>query len=125
MTNKNVTRSGRRRTFAEIFESSRGEAAARAFRRGITASRLRKTLQHRGRSRAAALLAFQKVSAVRRAIILAPESVLVTVDNDYQIGLLSVRFVGVGRVHLPPTTDLSATSSGPVRAHDPHSRRVA
>lgn len=125
MARKHATRNDRRRTFAEILEGSRLMAARRAFCRAIDASRLRKTLLRRGRHRAAAILAILKVDAVRRALELAPERVRVTVDSDFQVGLLSVRFAGVGRLHLPPATDLSRTGSASIPNADPQPQRAA
>jgi len=107
MAKQHGTRSARRRTFAEILERTCIPAAERAFRRAIGASRLRKPLARRGRRRAAAVMADRKLDAVRRALRLAPELVLVTVDNDFRIGFVSVRFAGVGWLHLPPGADLT------------------
>jgi hypothetical protein len=47
-----------------------------------------------------------KAKAIRLAVSLAPEQFKVTIDDDYQIGLLSVRLTGHGRLHLPASTQL-------------------
>ena len=106
MNSLHRTRKPKRRTFAEICESERIPAAKRAFRRAIMASKFRKAARRRRKGRVAASLAITKVKAVRRALALAPELIRITLDSDFQIGLLSVRFAGVGRVHLPPATEL-------------------
>lgn len=110
MAKQHGTRNCPRRTFAEILESTRIFAAERAFRRAIVASRLRKTLARRGRRRAAAVMADRKLVSVRRAVQLAPELIRVTIDCEFQVGLLSVRFADVGRLHLPAGADLTCQS---------------
>ena len=47
------------------------------------------------------LLSQLKIEAIRLAAFLLPEQVKVTIDDDNQIGLLSIRLQGHGRLHLP------------------------
>ncbi len=65
------------------------------------ASRLRHLVAAQGAVAAARLLSRIKVAAVKRAILLAPEYVVVGIDSDYHIGLPSVRWQSKGRLHLP------------------------
>jgi len=93
-------------TFRQIVEDSRIDAAETAWSRARVISRLRQQeckAQHR---RSANRLAQLKADAVRLALSLAPEQITVTIDDDYQVGLLSVRWPGHGRLHLPPNTRL-------------------
>lgn len=87
--------------FRQIVEASRVDAAEAAWERAKLASRLRHLESGAGRRRNATRFADSKVQAIRLAISLVPEQVSVTIDNDHQIGLLSVRWPGHGRLHLP------------------------
>ena len=91
-------------TFREILESSRHQAAASAWERARQASSLRHHAAARGDRQAAHLLSQLKIEAIRLAAFLPPEQVKVTIDGDNQIGLLSIRFQGHGRLHLPATS---------------------
>jgi hypothetical protein len=42
-----------------------------------------------------------KKEAIRLAAFVLPEQVKVTIDGDYQVGLVSVSLQGHGRLHLP------------------------
>jgi hypothetical protein len=42
-----------------------------------------------------------KARCVARVAEILPEQVRVTIDRDYQVGLISVRWPGHGRLHLP------------------------
>jgi len=98
MTNKH------RPTFRQILEDSRIDAAEAAWSRARVISRMRhheRRAQHR---RSANRLAKLKASAVQLALSLAPERITVTIDDDYQVGLLSVRWPGHGKLHLPANT---------------------
>lgn len=95
-----------RRTFREIVDESRPEAARQAWERAKTTSAIRHHLRDRRRHSAARHLGRIKHAAISRAIELAPEHVLVTLDTDFQVGLLSIRFNGRGRLHLPAAAQL-------------------
>lgn len=95
-----------RTTFREIVEASRVDAAEAAWERAKTASRLRHFERGTGRYRDAQRLADFKAQAIRLAMSLAPEQISVTIDNDYQVGLLSIRWPGHGRLHLPTDAQL-------------------
>ena len=90
-----------RRTFREIVDESRPQAAQQAWERAKTTSAIRHHLRDRRRNSAARHLGRIKHAAISRAIELAPEQVRVTLDTDFQVGLLSIRFNGRGRLHLP------------------------
>lgn len=98
---ENVVKETRSSTFREILESSRQQAAASAWERARQASSLRHAAAARGDRRAADLLSHLKREAIRLAAFVLPEQVQVTIDGDSQIGLLSIRFQGRGRLHLP------------------------
>ena len=42
-----------------------------------------------------------KQDAIRLVASVLPEQLKITLDADYQVGLLSVRLKGHGRLHLP------------------------
>ena len=88
-------------TFQEHLESLRRANAGRAFQRGRLASQLRHCAASSSRRRAARTLSQLKQDALRAALGIAPELVRVGLDDDLHIGLLSVSFPGLGRVHLP------------------------
>ena len=96
-----------RPTFRETLEDTRKEAAAVAWERAVRASHLRRWVARTGGIRSAQMLASVKVQALRTAVRLLPEYARVGLDDDYQIGLLSVRWIGRGRLHVPADTDLS------------------
>jgi hypothetical protein len=87
--------------FRQIVEASRVDAAEAAWERAKLASRLRHLESGVGRRRNANRLADSKLQAIRLAMSLAPEQISVTIDDNYQVGLLSVRWPGHGRLHLP------------------------
>lgn len=90
-----------RQSFRKILEASRLEAAAVAWERGRHASQLRHGVVRLGHYRAARLLGEIKTRCLTRAAEILPNEVTVTIDNDFQIGLISVRWAGHGRLHLP------------------------
>jgi hypothetical protein len=96
-------------TFREIFEAARQEAAISAWERARHASSLRHLATARGDRRGARRLSEIKKDAIRRVAFVLPEQLIVTLDADEQIGLLSVLLKGHGRLHLPADTDLPAT----------------
>jgi len=95
-------------TFRQIVESTRMDAARAAWDRAKFASRLRHVEAVAGHRRNARRLGEWKVRAIRLAVSLAPEQIRLTIDDDYQIGLLSVRWPGHGRLHLPADVRLDS-----------------
>lgn len=89
------------RNFRQICDSSRREAASAAWERASRASVLRRALTAQRRFTAARYCGEVKAQALRIAASLLPREVRVTIDADYQIGLVSVRWKGRGRFHLP------------------------
>ena len=83
------------------------KSAARAFQRAQMASRLRHALVQQGR-RGARLLADIKLAAARRARELAPEMAVIGIDGSYQIGLLTLRWHGLGAMHVMDRRSLGA-----------------
>jgi hypothetical protein len=90
-----------RLTFQEIQEKSRVETATVAWERATAASHLRHTLVSVGRHRGARKLGELKARCLERAVEILPGQVRVTIDQDFQVGLVSVRWPGHGRLHLP------------------------
>ena len=93
-------------TFRSIVEDSRRDAALTAWKRARRASSLRRIASDRGQTQTARQLAEIKRDAIRTAIALVPDEIVTTIDDDFQIGLLSVRWPGQGRLHLPADTVL-------------------
>ncbi len=91
----------KRITFAETLENARKPAAESAWNRASIASSLRKCLNNTRNFRAQLVLGILKKEALRIAVNLNPEEIIVGIDGDYQIGMLSVRWKGHGRYHLP------------------------
>ncbi len=91
----------KRITFAETLENTRKLAAESAWNRASVASSLRRCLKNTRNFRAQLLLGFLKKEALRIAVNLNPKEIIVGIDDDYQIGMLSVRWKGHGRYHLP------------------------
>jgi hypothetical protein len=90
-----------RLTFRQILGNSRVETATTAWERASVASRLRHGLVSVGHHRGARRLGELKARCLERVVEILPEQVRVTIDNDYQVGLISVRWPGRGRFHLP------------------------
>jgi len=90
-----------RSTFRDILDASRQEAAASAWERAQVASRLRHDAAVRGNWRDARRLAQIKRDAIQLVACILPERLKVTLDSEFQIGLVSVRLEGHGRLHLP------------------------
>ncbi len=91
----------KRLTFKEILETTKEKAAESAWGRAADASRLRRRLTTQRRFAAAQSCGEIKARALELAASLLPERVRVTIDDDYQVGLLSIRWKGRGRFHLP------------------------
>src|SRR4051794_19995886 len=101
---KTTPRRGRT-TFGELVEKARVDCAAEAWQRAVRVSRYRRLAMASGKGDAAARLGSMKREAIRRAVQLAPEHVRLSIDDDYQVGLLCVEWRGFGRLHLPAATD--------------------
>lgn len=101
--------SSRRPTFCQILEGSRRRCAESAWERAVRASELRHAIADGGRGREQ--LSQIKSIALRRVVELVPEHVTVTLDDTFQIGLVSVIWPGHGSLHLPADTDLSSSPS--------------
>ena len=99
-----------RLTFCQIVEMSRKEAAVSAWGRAKAASRLRHVLVSVGHHRGAREMGKLKARCLERVVEILPEQVRVTIDRDYQVGLVSVRWPGHGRLHLPARTVLGRSA---------------
>jgi len=97
---------GRRSTFKDILEDTRVGAARQAWERAKLASLYRKAALNRGYYWAMPVLSEIKCAAARRAYELAPEHVTIGIDDDFHLGLPSIRWAGRGRLHLPAAADL-------------------
>jgi hypothetical protein len=100
----------RNRTFQSILNDSQRDAGVAAWERACRASALRRLTSGKSRSATARQLAKIKRDSIRAAITLVPDEIVTTIDDDYQIGLLSVRWPGRGRLHLPADTRLPETT---------------
>jgi hypothetical protein len=89
-------------SFRQIRESARKQAAESAWSRAEQASAFRHLMVSQRRFAAARRFGEMKEAALKLAVSLLPEQVTVTIDDDYQIGMLSIRWKGHGRLHLPP-----------------------
>ena len=98
-----------RKPFREIVSSARRASAERLWDKARLASALRYVAVRTGQADAARALADVKCRAVTRAAELIP-AVRVTIDSDYQLGMLSIRFPGRGRLHLLPSTPLRCSA---------------
>ena len=96
-----------RKTFQESLRETALASAETAWDRAKLASRLRHAAAHQGHSGTARRLGRLKRDAIRRVLLLQPGTVRVTVDSDYQVGMLSVRWFGHGSLHLPADASLS------------------
>ena len=90
-----------RPTFRQVVADGRVAAARRAWNRAEAASCLRHVAAAQGRRRAARVLADVKMTAIRRAMQLAPEHLTLGIDDEYQIGLPVIRWYGHRALHLP------------------------
>ena len=112
-----------RATFRGILDASRQEAAAAAWERAQVASRLRHGAAARGNWRDARRLAQIKRDAIQLVASILPDGLKVTLDSEFQIGLVSVRFEGHGRLHLPADVTIAKRavdkSNSSVSFHNP------
>ena len=102
-----------RLTMTEIVDQSRTQCSRSAWEKAKLASKLRKEAVAQDRSRAAAAFGKLKERHIRRAHDIAPAEIVITIDDDWQIGLLSVRpKFDDARLHLPAGTDLGLERAG-------------
>ena len=107
-----MSRSGREAaTFTEIRNETRVECAWSAWGRARCASGLRHEAVRAGRGAAAKFFGSQKVTAVQRAIELAPELFRLSIDDEYQVGLVSAQAADGSRLHLPAASELTSPPS--------------
>lgn len=106
----------RGRTFRQMVSDLRRDAAEIAWQRAVLASRLRHVAARSGRRRAARRLGEIKHRAIERVVELLPPELIVTLDDDFLVGLLSVRWNGHGRLHLPAAALAATAATPPARA---------
>jgi hypothetical protein len=87
-------------TFRRMVEEIRVQTAEAAWERAEVASKLRHATYATDK-KAAARFAVLKERAIDRAIDILPEQIRITLDADYHIGMLSIRWPGHGLLHLP------------------------
>ena len=87
-------------TFREFCENQKLRAAESVFRKALLASNLAHLAIRQKRRRSAKTLRRLKTKCVERALELAPNIIKTTIDAHYQIGLPSIQWPGVGRLHL-------------------------
>jgi len=95
-------------TFRDTLENTRRPAAEAAWRRASVASSLRHLVAGKRDHVGSVLLEQVKLEALQLAAALLPEEIRVTIDDDFQVGLLSVRWQGHGRFHLPANVAFGA-----------------
>tara|TARA_B100000315_G_scaffold236708_1_gene252790 strand:+ start:237 stop:635 length:399 start_codon:yes stop_codon:yes gene_type:complete len=105
---KKRVKANRPKTFSAILDQARVDAARAAWKRARTASALRHEVNKLNQFRAARILSTIKIKSVRRAFEVAPEVISIVIDDDFQIGLLSVRCDDGSRLHLPSATNACA-----------------
>jgi hypothetical protein len=88
-------------TFNQMLDKSRVECAITVWDRAKIASLLRHKFATSGNHRGARLMAALKARCLERVVQIIPKEVHITIDHDYQVGLVSVRWFGHGRLHLP------------------------
>lgn len=93
-------------SFRQILEDARTQAAEAAWARAAEASKLRHLMLMKRHFAAAQRFGEMKQAALKRAVGLVPEQIKVTIDDEYHVGLLSVRWAGRGRYHLPIDADI-------------------
>ena len=111
-TSQLKTRGDRRKTFHDIHQTARQEAAESAWARARLASALRQAAMDQGRYHAAMCFGQIKMMAIDAAISILPERVTVGIDDHFHVGLLSVRYRGLGRMHLPAEARIPAALAG-------------
>jgi hypothetical protein len=107
MTNVN----SKRVTMKTVIDNARKEAADNSWQRAQQASRMRKLLSQRGRFGQASICSSIKKQAIRQVLQITPENIEVGIDDDYQVGLLRIRYKDGSMLHLPTDTDLGNEGS--------------
>ena len=102
---RNRRHPGASMSFATILDQTRAECSRLAWGRARAASAFRQEVIRCRRLAAARALSRLKTDGVRRALELAPELISIALDDDLQIGLLSVKYADGSRLHLPAATD--------------------
>ncbi len=92
------------RTFRDILEDTRAAAARAAWARAVSASHLR----HLARGQAVAALTEVTLRALTRALQIAPDLIRITIDDEHQVGLVSVVWNSGARLHLPADARIGA-----------------
>jgi len=93
--------SKRRSTFRQLVEETRRNHAVALFDKAKRYSEMRHLARKCRDLTGARVAGDRKMQAIVAAIQLAPEEITVTIDDDYQLGMISVRWPGHGRLHLP------------------------
>jgi hypothetical protein len=93
-------------TMKQVVESTRETAAANSWQRARQASWMRKLLRQEGKPSQSKICAAIKIQAIRQLLQIAPESIQVSIDDVYQVGLLQVRYKDGSTLHLPLDTNL-------------------
>jgi len=99
-----------------MVEEVRVQTAQAAWKRARQASALRQATYATSK-KAAARFADLKERAIDRAVAIVPELIQITIDSNYQLGMLSVRWPGHGRLHLPADSLPHRSSLGDTRPH--------
>ena len=105
----NLQSNQNRMTFAEILEATQESSAESAWDRACKASQLRHAAIRVGNFRAAKAFGQIKERAVEQSVAVFPEKFKVTIDDDYQVGLLSIAYRGHGRLHLSNSSHLAVS----------------
>jgi len=95
-----------RKTFRQIVQATRQQAATSAWERALVASSLRHLAASRGDRQSARRLSWMKEEAIRLVALLVPDQLKITLDSDHHVGLVSVRLEGHGRLHLPANSSI-------------------
>lgn len=108
MSSTPKSKSGRsfKPSFQQMVEDSREDAAERTWAKAKTISGMRHAALKSGKRRQAKALAAIKARLIKRTIEILPDQVKIAVDDDYLVGLLSIRWKGHGKLHLPAATQL-------------------
>lgn len=94
-------RPAHRQGFREILAEVKNASIERAWNRARLASQLRRSATQAANHPGARALSDVKVRAIERVLELGGDEVRVGIDGDHHVGLVSVRLVGKGRLHLP------------------------
>jgi hypothetical protein len=106
-----VVDNSRRVTMKTVIDNSREEAADNSWQRAQQASRMRQLLSQEGRFGQARICSSIKKRAIRQVLQIAPDNIEIGMDDDYQVGLIRVRYQNGSMLHLPPDTVLGNEGS--------------